>query len=281
MNMSVLSEALRRVQTRLPMARPLAAAILGSGWSAAVADFAIIASVPYADIPGLGPTGVDGHEGTLVLAETEGRHLLLFQGRRHWYEGVGWEPIAAPVFMAKQMGAGIMMLCNAAGSIDPTFAPGDLMIIDDHINMMGVNPLVGPHDGRWGLRFPDLSKVYDPVLRERLDAAAVAAGAPVRHGVYVATSGPTYETPAEIAAFRRLGAQAVGMSTVPEAMLAHAAGLRVAGLSCITNTAAGGNDAGISHRHVLDAAHAARPVMAAVLRRFFGDLATTGAVDAH
>jgi len=159
--------------------------------------------------------------------------------------------------------------------------PGDLMVIDDHINAMGVNPLIGPHNPAWGPRFPDQTEVYDARLRELLDHAAESARCRLRHGVYLAAAGPAYETPAEVAAFRALGADAVGMSTVPEAMIAHAAGMRVAGLSCITNRAAGCSAGALSHEEVLHAARAAAPCMQALLLQFLRLLAAAAPPHEH
>jgi purine-nucleoside phosphorylase len=257
----------------MPTAKPLGALILGSGWSEVADAFAPTSVWPYERLPALGATGVDGHSGRLVLTLARGREILIFQGRRHWYEGAGWEPVALPVYACLRLGVKVIALTNAAGAINPEFAPGDLMLIDDHINMMGQSPLLGPHEPDWGARFPDQTVVYDASLRESLLAAARAVDAHLRRGVYIAAAGPTYETPAEVAAFRRLGADAVGMSTVPEAILAHAAGMRVVGLSCITNMASGLGSASLSHGDVIDAARSSRPRMAAVMKRFFEDLA--------
>ncbi len=251
----------------MPGLRAPVVIVLGSGWRDVTQGFGTLATLPYADLPGLGATQVAGHAGQLVRAECGGGEVLIFVGRRHWYEGVGWGPVALPVALACGLGAKAIVLTNSAGGVREGLLPGSLMVIDDHINAMGVNPLVGSHDPAWGPRFPDMSCVYDSDLRSRLDAAARRAAVPVTHGVYLAVSGPSYETPAEIRAFRKLGADAVGMSTVPEAILAHAAGLRVAGLSCITNAAAGLTES-LSHREVLERAAAALPAMTAVLREF-------------
>ena len=267
MNTSSIPSCLETVRSALPGLRAPVVIVLGSGWRDVTQAFRTIATLDYADLPGLGAPQVAGHAGQLVRAECEGGDVLVFVGRRHWYEGSGWGPIALPVALARELGAKAVVLTNSAGGVREGLVPGSLLVIDDHINLMGVNPLVGPHDPAWGPRFPDMSRVYDPDLRKRLDEAARRAAVPVTHGVYLAASGPSYETPAEIRAFRQLGADAVGMSTVPEAILAHAAGLRVAGLSCITNAAAGLAQS-LSHREVLEQAAAALPAMTAVLREF-------------
>jgi inosine/guanosine/xanthosine phosphorylase family protein len=225
------------------------------------------------NIPGLGTTGVAGHAGTLALAEQDGRVLLLFMGRRHWYEGEGWAPVMLPVHVLRSLSARFLFLTNAAGGIREDLGPGTLMIIEDHINAMSTNPLTGPHDPFWGDRFPDQSEVYDPVMRNVLDRAGKAAGEDLARGVYLAAPGPTYETPAEIRAYRRLGADAVGMSTVPEAMLGHSAGLRVCALSCISNYAAGISPGRLTHEEVTSTTQAAMPRMKAIVAEFWKELA--------
>jgi purine-nucleoside phosphorylase len=240
---------------------------MGTGWREVVDSFQVDHVLGYSDIPELGATQVAGHGGELMLAHHAGVNLLVFSGRRHWYEGAGWDPIAFPVALARTLGTQGILLTNSAGGIRSDLTAGTLMVIDDHINLMGVNPLVGPALPFWGPRFPDLSRLYDPAYRTLLDSAARNAGVAVAHGVYLSVPGPSYETPAEIGAFRRLGADAVGMSTVPEAILAHAAGLRVAGLSCIANVAAGSTTT-LSHSDVLAGARAAIPSLTRLMQEF-------------
>ncbi len=271
-----LDKALAYVRGKWPSARPEMGLILGSGWSEVVDAFHIAATIPYEEIPGLGRTGVVGHAGRLVLAESSGIETLIFQGRRHFYEGVGWTPIALPVFLLKSLGAKGVLITNAAGGVRADLVTGKLMIIEDHINFLGANPLVGPHDDFWGPRFPDQSEVYDVTLRRLLTLAGRDAGEDLPRGVYLADSGPTYESPAEIRAFRTLGADAVGMSTVPEAMLAKAAGLRVAGLSCITNSAAGISATPLSHEEVTEATRNAMARMKTVVLNFWKEVAREG-----
>jgi len=239
--------------------------ILGSGWSDVAGAFEPLAELPYSAIPAMGTPGVPGHRGRLLLARAGDRRLLIFQGRRHWYEGLGWTPVALPVYIASSAGARAALITNAAGGIHPDFRPGDLMLVTDHINAIGSNPLVGPHHTLWGERFPDQSRLYDPELAVQLRRSASAAGIALREGIYLATSGPCYETPAEVRVFRGMGADAVGMSTVPEAILAGAAGLRVAAVSCITNHAAGVTGSPLGHAEVLDATRQAMPSMRALL----------------
>lgn len=268
-----LEQALARVRATWPDVRPVMGAILGSGWSDVIPAFTTHGALPYEEIPGLGRTGVVGHAGRLVWGEHAGVPTLIFQGRRHYYEGVGWTPIALPIFLLKSLGARAVLLTNAAGGLRPDLPPGRLMIMSDHINLMGDHPLLGPHDPFWGPRFPDQSAVYDVALRAALHRAGRAAGESLTEGVYLAGSGPTYETPAEIRAWRTLGADAVGMSTVPEAMLARAAGLRVAGLSCITNWAAGISSQPLSHEEVTETTRLSMARMKAVLLAFWKELA--------
>ncbi len=268
-DMAALERACETVRARWPGIRAQAAIILGSGWGAVADALSAEAGIAYADIPGLGATGVAGHAGRLRRAGPSDGALLVFQGRRHWYEGEGWTPVALPVYVARRLGAETLLLTNAAGGIRAGFRAGGLMVVRDHINALGAHPLIGPHHPFWGPRFPDQTAVYDAGLRDLLRSAAADAGVAVAEGVYLATSGPTFETPAEVEAFRRWGADAVGMSTVPEAILGHAAGLRVAALSCISNLASGISPEPLSHEDVARAAAEALPRMRAVIQGFW------------
>jgi purine-nucleoside phosphorylase len=273
-NMSTLNQA---ADALLPLLSepPRCALILGSGWSGAVESMSIAEELPYDAIPGLGSTGVSGHKGRLLIGTLEGVSVLVFQGRRHWYEGLGWTPIAIPVYLAKRSGASTVLLTNAAGGITKKMQPGDLMVIQDHINMIGTNPLVGPHNPFWGPRFPDQSSIYTPALQTRLIDAAKATGARAHTGVYLATSGPVYETPSEVKSFARLGADAVGMSTVPEAILANACNLQVAAISCITNMAAGIEAATLTHDAVINETEKAATQLAGTVTEFVRDLGSS------
>jgi purine-nucleoside phosphorylase len=273
-----LQPALDAVQAAFPAAKPKIALILGSGWSDVAASFEKLGEISYADIPGLGAAGVVGHAGKLLWGRASGIETFVFQGRRHYYEGVGWDTVAIPTFLAKACGAAALFLTNAAGGTNPDWRPGDLMVIDDHINMMGVTPLLGRHDPFWGPRFPDQSRVYDRALRALLDRAAASVSIPLRHGVYLAGTGPTYETPAEIRAWRTLGADAVGMSTVPEAMLGNAAGLRVVALSCITNMASGILDQPLTHEEVTETTRVSMANMKNLIQAFWRELAASAAL---
>ena len=276
MNSELLNQAFQAVQKTFPDARPAGGLILGTGWGAAAQDgapFTIRRTLAYRDIPGLGSPTVTGHRGQLLWASLAGREAFIFQGRRHWYEGAGWEPVAIPIFLLKKFGAGIVVLTNSAGSLRPELKPGTLMVLDDQINAMNANPLIGPHDPVWGERFPDQSQIYDPALKALMARAAARLGLPPAHGVYLGVSGPAYETPAEVRAFRAWGADAVGSSTVPEAILANAAGLRIAGVSCITNLAAGIGDTPLAHADIHAAAVNSSADMRALLAGFWEEWA--------
>jgi purine-nucleoside phosphorylase len=266
-NTGSLIVAAEKISKAFPGYKPGLAVVMGSGWREVANGFTIRHRLEFSDIPELGAPQVAGHGGQLLLAELAGHEVLIFAGRRHWYEGVGWDPIAFPACLAKVMGAAGIVLTNSAGGIRKTFQAGTVMVIEDHINFMGTNPLIGMSHPFWGARFPDMTCIYDQGYRRKLDEVAQAAGFPLAKGVYLAVTGPSYETPAEISAFRQMGADAVGMSTVPEAILAHAAGLKVAGLSCITNAAAGGVSI-LSHEEVLVGARAAIPALTRVLQEF-------------
>ncbi len=218
---------------------PDVAIVLGSGLGAFAEGLADATAIPYGEIPGWPVPRIVGHAGRLVAGAAAGRRVLALSGRVHFYEGHELDIVTFAVRVLGRLGVRVLLLTNAAGGINTKFARGALMVIDDHINFLGVNPLVGPNDERFGLRFPDMSEVYSRRLRALSDEAARAIGLPIEHGVYIAVSGPSYETPAEIRAFRSLGADAVGMSTVPEAIIARHMGIEVLGVSCISNMAAG------------------------------------------
>jgi inosine/guanosine/xanthosine phosphorylase family protein len=260
---TLLDEAGSAVKKAWPQAKPKLGLVLGSGWGGAVEDFSVKAALPYGKIPNLGKIGVPGHAGQLLHAEIGGTEVFIFQGRRHVYEGEGWVPVVLPVWILKQFGAKVVLLTNASGGIRDDLRPGTLMAIEDHINLLGGSPLTGPHNPAFGERFPDQTAVYDHDLRQALIAAGAEAS-----GIYVATAGPSFETPAEIRAFRALGADVVGMSTVPEAIFANALGLKVAGLSCVCNWAAGLGDEKLSGEDVIRTANETMPQMRSVIRSF-------------
>ncbi len=250
---------------RLSRLRPTLALVLGSGFQHALSAVEVQRRIPYRRLPGFPPVGVSGHAGELILGRLGGTPVIVLSGRAHFYEGHSMERVTFPVRALAASGIRDLLLTNAAGGINPRFRPGDFMVLTDHINFMGANPLRGT------AQFVDMTQVYDAKLNSLLFRAARAVELKLRRGVYVAVSGPSYETPAEVRALARLGADAVGMSTVPEAMVARQCGLRVAAVSCITNRAAGLGSRKLSHSEVLEMAERVRN-LAAVLLRNFGQL---------
>ena len=231
-------EAAAFLRQRFPVT-PDVAIVLGSGLGAFGESLADAVTLPYAEIPHWPASKVIGHAGKLVAGSAKGKRVLALSGRAHFYEGHDLGTVTFAARVLGQLGIKTLIVTNAAGGINMRFGQGALMLIDDHINFMGANPLVGPNDDRFGRRFPDMSEVYSKRLRGLAEDAARAIDLPIEHGVYVAVSGPSYETPAEIRAFRTWGADAVGMSTVPEAIVARHMGIEVLGISCISNMAAG------------------------------------------
>jgi xanthosine phosphorylase len=261
------------IQAAAPEHQPRVGLILGSGLGPLADDLEDAVAVAYADLPGFPRPTVEGHDGHMVLGRLEGLPVACLQGRVHLYEGVPASAVNVPVRTLKALGCEILVLTNAAGSLRAEIGAGALALITDHINMQGQNPLVGANDDPIGARFPDLSEVYDPALRAQLARIAKGLGIELASGVYVAVLGPSFETPAEIRAFRALGADLVGMSTVPEAVSARHAGLRVVGLSVVTNLAAGLAAGPLSHEETLGQASAAAAKLAKVLRAFCRELA--------
>ena len=244
---------------------PDTAVVLGSGLGDFADRLAGAYVTPYEDLPNWPPSAVVGHSGRLVIGDIADRRIAALAGRAHFYEGHDLATVVFAVRVMGRLGVKQVILTNAAGGINTGFAQGGLMIIDDHINLLGSNPLIGRNDERLGVRFPDMSEVYSLRMRRIADEAAAAAGIPLTHGVYVATHGPSYETPAEIRYFRKIGADAVGMSTVPEAIAGRHMGLEVLGISCITNMAAGVLPGPLNHEEVMDTARRVRGSFIALL----------------
>ncbi|HJP91805.1 MAG TPA: purine-nucleoside phosphorylase [Pyrinomonadaceae bacterium] len=257
--------------TRIIRARtnvePRIAVVLGSGLGGFADDFEEPVAIPYEDIPGFVRSTAEGHAGRLVIGKIDNVPLLAMQGRVHYYEGYSLEEVTFPVRTFKLLGIKTLILTNAAGGINVELTQGALMVISDHVNLMGANPLRGPNDERFGPRFPDMSAVYSHELQELVVDEAKAIGVEVRRGIYGALSGPSYETPAEIHLLRSLGADAVGMSTVPEAIVARHMGLEVLGISCITNMAAGISDEPINHEEVMATGEQVRGTFTELLGR--------------
>ena len=244
---------------------PDTAVVLGSGLGDFADRLAGAYVTPYEDLPNWPPSTVVGHSGRLVIGNIAGRRIAALAGRAHFYEGHDLATVVFAVRVMGRLGVKQVILTNAAGGINTGFAQGALMIIDDHINLLGSNPLIGRNEERLGVRFPDMSEVHSSRMRRIADEAAAAAGIPLTHGVYVATHGPSYETPAEIRYFRKIGADAVGMSTVPEAIAARHMGLEVLGISCITNMAAGVLPGPLNHEEVMETARRVRGSFIALL----------------
>ncbi len=246
-------------------ATPDVAVVLGSGLGAFTSRLDDAATVKYADIPHWPASHVVGHAGTLVVGTLRGRRVAALSGRAHLYEGHSPQTAAFATRVVGSLGVKTLILTNAAGGINLAFEPGTLMIIDDHINLMGSSPLAGPNDERFGPRFPDMTEAYSRRLRTAADEAARSRGLTVAHGVYAAMYGPSYETPAEIRFLRIIGADAVGMSTVPETIAARHMGLEVLGISCITNPAAGVLPQPLVHDEVMEVARRVQGEFSALL----------------
>ena len=262
-------EAVQAIQTRTSL-KPEVGVILGSGLGDLATEIAEPAIVPYADIPHFARSTVKGHAGRLIIGLLENVPVVAMQGRFHLYEGYHLQVLTLPVRVMRQLGAHTLIVTNAAGGVNPAYRPGDFMLIRDHINMPGLagaNPLLGPNDERFGGRFPPLAHAYDAQLRAL--AHSIAASSPeimLHEGIYTMVGGPNYETGAELRFLRAVGTDAVGMSTVPEVIVARHAGMKVLGLSLITNTATGNETGEVNHAEVLAAADAVRPRFAALVR---------------
>lgn len=252
-----MDKSVEFIKNKIGEFNPEIAIVLGSGLGDLADEYNEI-TIPYADIPGFPVSTVQGHKGRLVFAHINGKKVMMMQGRFHYYEGHSMQTVTYPIKVMKKLGIKTVILTNAAGGVNVYFKPSDLMLITDHINMMGDNPLIGPNDETLGTRFPDMSEVYTKQLREIAHSCAKKLGINLQEGVYMALTGPTYETPAEVKMVRFMGADAVGMSTVPEAIVASYCGMNVLGVSCICNSAAGISTVGLSHQEVLEAANAAK-----------------------
>ena len=251
---------------------PEIAIVLGSGLGDFAGTLGGAVSMPYGELPHWPASNVIGHAGRLVIGTLAGKRVAALSGRVHFYEGHDLRTVSFAARVIGRLGVKALILTNAAGGINVALKPGTLMVIDDHINLLGSNPLVGANEDAWGARFPDMSEVYSKRLRGLADAAAREQGLPIGHGVYVALHGPSYETPAEIRFLRTIGADAVGMSTVPEAIVARHMGVEVLGISCITNAAAGVLPQPLNHDEVMEVARQVRGAFAALLEGIIGRL---------
>lgn len=247
-----ITAAAEYIRSRVAL-RPQIGLILGSGLGDYADTLEDAVSIPYGEIPNFPLPTVEGHAGAFVFGKKQGKAVVVAQGRVHYYEGLSMQEITLPVRVLAALGVKTLILTNAAGGINLSYKPGTLMLIADHINFSGANPLIGPNLDTFGLRFPDVSDLYTARLRKVIKEKS-AGIVPLEEGVYIMCSGPNYETPAEIRAFRTLGADAVGMSTVPEALVAGHSGMEVVGVSCITNMAAGVLSQKLDHREVVETA---------------------------
>ncbi len=247
---------------------PRLGVVLGSGLGGLADEIEDAAAIPFAELPGWPAATAPGHAGRLILGRLAGVPVAALQGRFHLYEGHPVGLVVQPVLLMGRLGAPVVVLTNASGGVNPTYGAGTLMLIRDHLNLTGLNPLIGPNDDALGPRFPDMVDAWDPDLRALLRRASSEAGVRVEEGVYAQLLGPNYETPAEVRMLQVLGASAVGMSTVVEAIAARWAGLRVAGISLVTNAGAGITGEPLTHAEVLAAGEAAGPQMRSLVRRF-------------
>ena len=266
-------DALEAAVRKRSSLEPEVGIVLGSGLGGLADALDEPVAIPFAELPGWPAATAPGHVGRLLLGRLGGRPVVMLQGRFHLYEGNAPGLVIQPVLLFGRLGAKAVVLTNAAGGLDPSFGPGTLMVIGDHINMTGLNPLIGPNADAIGERFADLTDAWSPRLRERLHRAAGAEGVRLAEGVYVGLTGPNYETPAEVRMYAAMGGHAVGMSTVLECIAARWAGLEVCGVSLVTNAGAGYTGEPLTHEEVLEAGAEAGPRLARVIRRFVSELA--------
>jgi len=251
---------------------PQLAIILGSGLGALAGEIRSATVIPYGEIPGFPRSTVEGHAGNLIVGRLEGKAVVAMQGRAHFYEGYSLADVVIPVRVMRALGARVLLVSNAAGGINRLWSSGDLMIIADHINFMGTNPLMGPNDPDLGPRFPDMSQAYEPELIALAERAALAEGIPIRKGVYAGVHGPSYETPAELRMLRVWGADAVGMSTVPEVIAARHMAMRVLGITAITDMATGEQVKTVTHEDVIAVARELEPKFIRLVKRIVKEM---------
>ena len=264
-----VEHAARVIRSRINE-EPRLAVVLGSGLGGFADDFEEATAIPYGEIPGFVQSTAEGHSGRLVVGKVDQVPVVAMQGRVHYYEGYSLEEVTFPIRSLGLLGVKTVILTNASGGINVELSQGALMVISDHMNLMGDNPLRGPNEERFGPRFPDMTAVYSPSLQEIAIEEGRAMGVELRRGIYAALSGPSYETPAEIHLLRNFGADAVGMSTVPEAIVARQMNMEVLGISCITNMAAGLSDTPINHEEVMETGSRVRATFTELLRRVIG-----------
>ena len=262
-----LQETVSYIRTKTS-AKPRIGIILGSGLGAFVRDVQVQATLSFNEIPHFLPPTVDGHSGNLIFGKIGSHEVAILQGRNHYYEGHSMEMVVFPTRTLALMGIEIMILTNSAGGFGDTMQPGDFMILEDHINLMGTNPLMGPNIKELGPRFPDMTEAYDKAMIQIMEDVLKTQNTRYHKGIYCGVSGPTYETPAEVRYLKMIGGKAVGMSTVPEAIAANHLGLRVGAVSCITNLAAGISQKKLSHQEVTDTAKRVEQKFTTFLKEF-------------
>ncbi|HHX60756.1 MAG TPA: purine-nucleoside phosphorylase [Epulopiscium sp.] len=266
-----IQESADYIQSKMTL-KPTIAVILGSGLGDLADEIQNSVKIPYTQIPHFPISTVVGHAGQLLIGELEGKTILAMQGRFHYYEGYPMTDVTYAIRVMKQIGIEKLIVTNAAGAVDPSFVPGDLMLISDHINLSGSNPLIGRNMDSFGVRFPDMSNAYSLELRDLASKVAKGAGIDLKEGVYTFMSGPTYETPAEVRMIRLVGGDAVGMSTAPEVIVAVHSGIEVVGISCLTNMAAGILDQPLNHEEVVETSQRVKSKFTTLIKGLLGNM---------
>ncbi len=246
--------------------------VLGSGLGSLADEIESAIKIPYVNIPHFPVSTVEGHAGQLVFGQYQGKSVVAMQGRFHAYEGYSARELTFPIFVMKKLGVDLLVVTNAAGGLNRSFAAGDLMLITDHINMTGMNPLIGPNPEQFGTRFPDMSEAYKQSLRASAETIARQLGIAVQKGVYVAITGPSYMTPAELKMMALIGGDAIGMSTIPEVIVANHCGIKCLGITCITDMALGDELEPLSHEQVVRVANQARPKFISLVKQFIAEV---------
>lgn len=271
MDMKLLQEAKAYIEAKLDE-KPTIGLVLGSGLGVLADEIEHPVVIPYEEIPGFTRSTVVGHKGQLVIGKLDGKQVAAMQGRFHYYEGHGLDAVTFPIRVMKQIGVETLLVTNAAGGINESYRPGDLMLIKDHLNLTFRNPLIGPNDEKLGARFPDMSEAYSKALRDLAKGVAHELGIQLQEGVYAGLLGPSYETPAEIRMLRVLGGDAVGMSTVPEVIVARHMNMNVLGISCISNMAAGILEQPLSHDEVMETTEKVKTTFLSLVHGIVGKL---------
>lgn len=271
MDIKRIDKICQSIQERVPYV-PEVLVILGSGLGSMADQVEEKIVIKYEDIDDFLVSTVEGHEGQFVFGDYKGKKVAMMQGRFHYYEGYSMKEVTLPVFAMRRLGVKNLIVTNACGGVNKSFAPGDLMLIEDHLNFTGNNPLMGRNMEEFGPRFPDMSRVYNRELMGLAERIGDEEGIPLKRGVYAIYTGPSYETPAEIRAYRTLGADAIGMSTVPEAIVANYSGMRVLGVSCITNMASGILDQPLNHEEVIEVSARVRDSFTTLISRVIEEM---------